>query len=184
METDKNPWCGDESKNFRAYCHPDVFRPVAPILYHNNGDGTFTDVTAKAGLSKVLGNGLGVAINDVDLDDWSDVVIANDATPQQLFRNNHDGSFTDIGARTGVAYDEDGKTYSGMGVSFNDYDNDGRPDIFIDNLPNQRYALYRNREEFLEYVTNSSGVGGSLRSTPVGALNSWTMTMTAGRIYL
>ena len=157
--TDKNPWCGDESKNFRAYCHPDVFRPVAPILYHNNGDGTFTDVTAKAGLSKALGNGLGVAINDVDLDNWSDVVIANDATPQQLLRNNHDGSFTDIGARTGVAYDEDGKTYSGMGVSFNDYDNDGRPDIFIDNLPNQRYALYRNREEFLEYVTNSSGVG-------------------------
>lgn len=157
---DKNPWCGDESKNFRAYCHPEVFTPIAPILYHNNGDGTFTDVTAKAGLSKAIGNGLGVAINDVDLDGWPDAVIANDATPQQLLRNNRNGAFTDIGARTGLAYDEDGKTYSGMGVSFEDYDNDGRPDIFIDALPNQRYALYRNREEFLEYVTNSSGVGG------------------------
>ncbi len=155
----KNPWCGDPSKNFRAYCHPDVFKPAAPILYHNNGDGTFTDVTAKAGLSKLAGNGLGIAFNDVDLDGWPDILIANDARPQQLFRNNRDGTFTDIGARTGLAYDEDGKTYSGMGLSFEDYDNDGRPDIFIDNLSNQRYALYKNNADFMDYVTNSSGVG-------------------------
>ena len=156
----KNPWCGDESKKFRAYCHPEVFRPMSHLLYHNNGDGTFTDVTERAGLSKLQGNGLGVAFNDVDLDGWPDILVANDASPQQLFRNNRDGTFTDIAVRTGLAYDDDGRAYSGMGLSFEDYDNDGRPDIFIDNLSNQRYALYKNIGGNFDYVTNSSGVGG------------------------
>ncbi|MGI8991224.1 MAG: CRTAC1 family protein [Bryobacteraceae bacterium] len=155
----KNPWCGDQSKNFRAYCHPDVFKPAAHILYRNNGNGTFTDVSGKAGFSKLPGAGLGIAVNDFDLDGWPDILIANDARPQQLFRNNRDSTFSEIGVRTGLAYDEDGKTYSGMGVSFEDYDNDGRPDVFIDNLSNQRYALYRNSSGFFDYTTNSSGVG-------------------------
>ncbi|MDQ6708326.1 MAG: CRTAC1 family protein, partial [Acidobacteriota bacterium] len=147
------------SKNFRAYCHPDEFKPATHILYRNNGDGTFTDVSEKAGFSKLPGAGLGVAINDFDLDGWPDILIANDARPQQLFRNNRDGTFSDVAVRTGVAYDEDGKTYSGMGASFEDYDNDGRPDVFIDNLANQRYALYKNSAGFFDYTTNSSGVG-------------------------
>jgi len=155
----KNPWCGDEARNFRAYCHPEVFPPSTHILYHNNGDGTFTDVSSKAGFSGKRGNGLGVTFNDFDLDGWPDILVANDALAQQLFRNNGDGSFTEIGVSTGLAYDEDGRTYSGMGVAFEDYDNDGRPDVFIGDLANQKYALYKNQKETFEYVTASTGVG-------------------------
>ncbi len=155
----KNPWCGDETRKFRGYCHPDVFKPAAHILYHNNGDGTFTDVTAKAGIAGLPGNGLGVTFNDFDDDGWPDILVANDAMPQQLFRNNRDGTFTEVGATTGLAYDEDGRTYSGMGVAFSDYDNDGAPDVFIGDLANQKYALYRNVKGNFDYVTSSSGVG-------------------------
>ena len=155
----KNPWCGDESRHFRAYCHPDVFKPATHILYHNNGDGTFTDVTEKAGLGRSPGNGLGVALNDFDGDGWPDLLVANDALPQQLFRNNRNGTFTDVAIPTGLAYDEDGQTYSGMGVAFEDYDNDGAPDVFIGDLANQKYALYRNNKGTFEYVTSSTGVG-------------------------
>ncbi|MDQ6676325.1 MAG: CRTAC1 family protein [Acidobacteriota bacterium] len=156
----QNPWCGDRARNFRAYCHPDIFPPVSHILYHNNGDGTFTDVSEKAGFTQHPGAGLGIAVNDFDLDGWPDIAVANDARPQQLFRNNGNGTFTEAGLSSGLAYDEDGNPYSGMGLGFEDYDNDGRPDIFIDNLANQRYALYKNRAGSFEYVTNSSGVGG------------------------
>jgi hypothetical protein len=155
----RNPWCGDESRHFRAYCHPEVFKPAAHVLYHNNGDGTFTDVTDKAGLARLRGNGLGVAFNDFDGDGWPDVLVANDALPQQLFRNNRDGTFAEIGGSAGLAYDEDGRTFSGMGVAFEDYDNDGWPDVFIGDLANQKYALYRNLKGAFEYATPSSGVG-------------------------
>jgi hypothetical protein len=155
----KNPWCGDESRKFRAYCHPDVFRPASPLVYHNNGDGTFTEVTAKAGFSGHPGNALGIDFNDFDLDGWPDILVANDALPQQLFRNNRDGTFTEIAESLGLAYDEDGRTYSGMGLSFADYDNDGRPDVFIGDLANQKYALYRNAGQAFDYVTNATGVG-------------------------
>ncbi len=155
----KNRWCGDEARNFRAYCHPDVFAPSTSILYHNNGDGTFTDVSSKAGFSGKPGNGLGVDFNDFDLDGWPDILVANDALPQQLFRNNGDGTFTETAESTALAYDEDGRTYSGMGVAFEDYDNDGRPDVFIGDLAAQKYALYKNQKESFEHVTPSTGVG-------------------------
>jgi hypothetical protein len=155
----KNRWCGDESRNFRAYCHPEMFAPATHILYHNNGDGTFTDVSKTAGFSGRPGNGLGVSINDFDLDGWPDILVANDALPQQLFRNNHNGTFTEVAETLGLAYDEDGRTYSGMGLAFEDYNNDGRPDVFIGNLANQKYALYKNQKDAFEYVTTSSGVG-------------------------
>lgn len=157
----KNPWCGDSSKGFRAYCHPNVFHPATYIVYHNNGNGTFSDVTAKSGFAAHPGNGLGIDINDFDRDGWPDIVVANDTLPQQLFRNNHDGSFTDMGEASGLAYDEDGKSYSGMGVSFEDYNNDGWPDVFIGDLANQKYAAYRSMKDgrTFEYVTNTSGVG-------------------------
>lgn len=159
----KNPWCGDQLKKLRGYCHPDVFEPATHLVYHNNGDGTFTDVTEKSGWSGHPGNGLGIAVNDVDLDGWSDILVANDAKPQQLFRNNHDGTFSEIALRTGLAYDEDGKTYSGMGVSFEDYNNDGWPDVVITNLANQRYALYRNAKGTFEYVTGPTHLGAITR---------------------
>ncbi len=158
----KNPWCGDASRNFRAYCHPSVFKPATYILYHNNGDGTFTDVTVASGFAAHPGNGLGVDINDFDHDGWPDILVANDTLPQQLFRNNHDGTFTEVGERSGLAFDEDGRTFSGMGVSFEDYNNDGWPDVFIGDLADQKYALYKafGDGKTFEYVTNTSGVGG------------------------
>ena len=155
----KNRWCGDEARQFRGYCHPEVFKPATHIVYHNNGDGTFTDVSEKAGFSRLPGNGLGIAFNDFDQDGWPDILVANDALPQQLFRNNHDGTFSEVAIGTGLAYDEDGRVFSGMGVAFEDYDNDGWPDVFIGDLANQKYALYKNRKGTFEYVTPSSGVG-------------------------
>ena len=156
----KNPWCGDRSRNFRAYCHPDVFQPATHVLYRNNGDGTFTDVSKDAGFTKPPGNGLGLAVNDFDHDGWPDILVANDALPQQLFRNNHDGTFQEVAVQTGLAYDADGRTYSGMGANFADYDNDGWPDIFICNLANQKYALYRNNAGEFEYITGPTKLGG------------------------
>jgi hypothetical protein len=154
-----NPWCGDRNAGIRAYCHPEVFQPVSHIVYHNNGDGTFMDMSEKAGLAALPGNGLGISFNDYDLDGWPDILVANDKVPQQLFRNKHDGTFAESALATGMAYDEDGATFSGMGVNFEDYDNDGWPDIFIGDLANQRYALYRNRKGIFEYVTGATGVG-------------------------
>jgi len=155
-----NPWCGDRAAGYRAYCHPGVFPPAVHVVYHNNGNGTFTDVTARSGLAAARGNGLGIAINDFDLDGWPDLLVANDALPQQLFRNNRNGTFTEVALDRGVAYDEDARTYSGMGVAFEDYDNDGWPDIFIDALSGQKYALYRNRKGLFDYVSGPTGVGG------------------------
>jgi hypothetical protein len=156
-----NPLCGDRKPGYRAYCHPDFFQPVTHILYHNNGDGTFTDVSARSGIGRHPGKGLGVAINDFNQDGWPDLMVANDSFPQQLFRNNRDGTFTETALALGLAYDEDGSTFAGMGVDFADYDNDGWPDVFVNALANQRYALYRNkRGESFDYVSGPSGVAG------------------------
>jgi hypothetical protein len=157
---EKNIWCGAHKSGYRAYCHPDQFAAASHILFHNNGDGTFTDVSKKSRIGLSPGKGLGIAINDFDLDGWPDILIANDSFPQQLFRNNHDGTFTEIGLKSGVAYDEDGSTFAGMGLDFEDYDNDGLPDVFIDALGNQKYALFHNVKGSFEYVTSPSGVGG------------------------
>ncbi len=154
-----NPWCGDGVAGNRSYCHPNVFKPVTHIVYHNNGDGTFTDVSDKAGLANLPGNGLGISFNDFNLDGWPDIIVANDKLPQQLFRNNHNGTFTEVALDTGLAFDEDGATFSGMGVNFEDYNNDGWPDVFIGDLGNQKYAVYRNRKGAFEYVTGQTGVG-------------------------
>jgi hypothetical protein len=155
-----NIWCGAHKPGYRAYCHPDQFKPVTHLLFHNNGDGTFTDVSQPSHIGGSPGKGLGVAINDFDLDGWPDILIANDSFPQQLFRNNRDGTFTELGLKSGVAYDEDGNTFAGMGLDFADYDNDGLPDIFIDALGNQKYALFHNAKGNFEYVTSPAGVGG------------------------
>ena len=155
-----NIWCGARKPGYRSYCHPDQFRPVSHLVFHNNGDGTFTDVSKSSGIGSAPGKGLGIAINDFDRDGWPDILIANDSFPQQLFRNNHDGTFTEIGLKAGLAYDEDGNTFAGMGLDFADYDNDGLPDVFIDALGNQKYALFHNTKGAFEYVTSPSGVGG------------------------
>jgi len=152
-------YCGDRKPGHRAYCHPDQFKPITHLLYRNNGDGTFTDVSKPTGIAAHPGKGLGVALNDYDLDGWPDILVANDSFPQQLFRNGGDGTFTEVALGLGAAYDDDGRTFAGMGLDFQDYDNDGRPDIFINSLARQRYALYRNNFTSFDYSTGATGLG-------------------------
>jgi hypothetical protein len=156
---DSNIYCGDRQKGYRAYCHPDEFKPTTHLVYHNNGDGTFTDVSRTSGLGASPGKGLGIAVNDFDRDGWPDIVVANDSFPEQLFRNNRNGTFTEVGAEMALAFDEDGKTFAGMGIDFADYDNDGWPDVFINSLASQRYALFRNQKGLsFDYVSGSTGI--------------------------
>ncbi len=158
----ENMPCGQPQHGQPAYCHPDVFKPASYLLFHNNKNGTFTDVTAESGFAGVSGRGLGSAINDYDGDGRPDILVANDAIAEQLLRNNGNGTFSEVGLQTGMAYDEDGHALSGMGVAFDDYDNDGWPDIFIDALANQKYALFRNAKGVFQY---SAGVTGLARIT-------------------
>ena len=153
-----NKWCGERG-HYRSYCHPKHFEPVPYLVYHNEGHGVFEDVSQASGFAKHRGKGLGIAINDFDHDGRIDIAVANDSFPQQLFRNAGDGRFDEVGLLVGVAYDEDGDTFAGMGLDFTDYDNDGWPDLFINALANERYALYRNKEGSFEYVTGPSQVG-------------------------
>ncbi len=156
----KNIYCGERKPGYRAYCHPDQFEPITHLLYRNNRDGTFTDVSQSAGISGHPGKGLGVAIADFDRDGWTDIFVANDSYPQQLFRNKGDGTFEEVALLAGLAYDEDGRTFAGMGTDFADYDNDGWPDVFVNALANQKYALFRNSKGVFEYVSGPSGVAG------------------------
>src|SRR2546421_2245311 len=152
-------WCGEHKEGFRSYCHPDIFQPVAPLVYHNDGNGRFTEVSQKIGLSKP-GKGLGIAIADYDRDGHMDLFVANDSTLEFLYHNKGDGTFEEVGLLSQVAVDGDGRTYAGMGVDFADYNNDGLPDIVVTSLANQRYALYKNDGDGLfSYVTITSGLG-------------------------
>ena len=156
----ENPWCGERKPGYRSYCHPKHFAPISHLVYRNNGDGTFTDVSDASGFASAPGKGLGIAFNDYDGDGWTDVLVANDSFPQQLFRNLGGRGFEELALLSGMAYDENGRTFAGMGADFADYDNDGRPDIFINALAHQRYALFRNDGELFEYVSDPTGVSG------------------------
>jgi len=152
-------WCGEHKEGFRAYCHPDFFKPISPLVYHNNKDGTFTEVSEKVGLAKP-GKGLGIALADYDRDGHVDLFVANDSMAEFLFHNKGDGTFEEVGLASQVAVDIDGRTYAGMGVDFADYNNDGLPDIVVTDLANQRYALYKNAGDgSFTYATSSAGLG-------------------------
>jgi hypothetical protein len=157
-----NRYCGEKKPGYRAYCHPDNFGGMANVLYRNQGDGTFADVSSKAGIADPRGKGLGVAFADYDADGFQDVYVANDSVQGFLHHNNGNGTFTELGLLLGVGFNEDGKTFAGMGVDFADYDNDGRPDIVVTDLSNERYRLFRQGGDgsFLD-VTQSSGIGAA-----------------------
>jgi hypothetical protein len=161
---DNNRYCGEKKPGYRAYCHPDNYEGVANILYHNNGDGTFTDVSTRAGIANPNGKGLGVAFADYDDDGFVDVYVANDSVPCFLYHNNGNGTFSEVGLLAGVAMNEDGKTFAGMGVDFADYDNDGHPDIVVTDLSNERYRLFRHNgkgDDSFRDATNISGLGAA-----------------------
>lgn len=129
----------------KSYCHPNKYHGEPPRLYHNNGDGTFTDVSTLSKLGAKAGNGLGVLCFDFNGDGWPDVFIANDSMENFLYVNRRDGTFQEIGIEAGVALSEDGSSEAGMGVDSADYDHDGRPDLFITHLDLQWNRLYHNR---------------------------------------
>ena len=153
-------WCGEHKQGYRSYCHPNEFQPVAPLVYHNDGNGHFTDITKQAGFAKP-GKGLGIAIADFNSDGLVDLFVANDSIPEFLYQNKGDGTFEEVGLFAGVGVDGDGHAYAGMGVDFTDYDNDGLPDIVVSDLAYQKYALYRNNGDgTFAYTSDSSGLGG------------------------
>lgn len=152
-------YCGEHREGFRGYCHPDVFPPIPLLVYHNDGNGHFTEVSHKLGLDKPA-KALGVGIADYDRDGRIDLYIANDSMQEFLFHQKPDGTFEEVGLEAGVAVNSEGQTYAGMGIDFADYDNDGWPDLMVTDLANQRYALYRNnRDGTFDYVSQSSGIG-------------------------
>lgn len=152
-------WCGEHKQAYRSYCHPEEFRAISPLVYHNDGNGHFTEITKLAGFAKP-GNALGIAIADFNGDGRIDVFIANDSIPEFLYQNKGDGTFAEVGLFAGVGVDADGHSYAGMGVDFADYDNDGLPDIVVSDLAYQKYALYRNDgDSTFSYVTDTAGLG-------------------------
>lgn len=151
-------WCGEHKEGNRSYCHPDLFKPIAPLVYHNNHDGTFTEVSEKIGICK-LGKGLGVTIADYDRDGHMDLFFSNDSVAQFLYHNKGDGTFEEVAVGAGVAVDANGHTYAGMGVDFADYNNDGWPDIVVTDLGNQGYALYQNNGDgSFTYTSHTTGI--------------------------
>jgi hypothetical protein len=158
-----NPYCGFKKPGYRMYCDPRMFDGKADLLYRNNGDGTFTDVSRAAGIANPAGKGLGVAIGDVDNDGWPDIYIANDGVRNFLYHNQRDGTFTDIAYGAGVGFDSNGKPQAGMGVEIADYDGDGLADIFVTNFSDELNTLYRNLGKLqFDDVTEKAGLGSAL----------------------
>jgi enediyne biosynthesis protein E4 len=152
-------WCGEHREGYRGYCHPDVFQGISMLVYHNDGNGHFTECAHKLGLDKPA-KALGIAIADYDQDGRIDLFVANDSMQEFLFHQKKDGTFEEVGLESGVAVNAEGQTYAGMGVDFDDYNNDGWPDLIITDLANQRYALYANAgESTFNYTSFTSGVG-------------------------
>ncbi|HEY6291522.1 MAG TPA: CRTAC1 family protein [Terriglobia bacterium] len=141
---DNNKWCGEHRPGYRGYCHPDVYHGQTPTLYHNNGDGTFTDVSKSSGVGAKPGNGLGVVTFDYDDDGWQDIFIANDSMENFLLHNNRDGTFREVGYLAGVAVSGDGKTEAGMGTDAADATGNGRLDLVVTHLDFEQARFYRN----------------------------------------
>ena len=147
-----------EIDGVRTYCAPGNFKGTPNILYRNNGDGTFTDVSQQSHIARYVGKGMGVAFADYDGDGFTDVFVSNDTFPNFLLHNNGDGTFTDVALELGVAYTSAGSLVAGMGAEFRDLDNDGRPDIFHTAMFGNTFPIYRNTGTQFDDVTETSGM--------------------------
>jgi len=158
-------------KGIPVFCGPGGVQQEAYRLYHNNGDGTFTDVSESSGVSKVKpGYPLGVSAADFDYDGWPDIYVACDTSPALLFRNNHDGTFTERGLQAGVMFNEDGREQGGMGLGIGDYDNDGALDIFKTHFSDDTNVLYHgNARGHFTDVTTRAGLAVETRFVGWGA---------------
>ena len=149
----------------RVACGPPGLDGGKNILFHNNGDGTFADISEKSGILKTAGTyGLGVLVADFDNDGWPDIYVANDSTSSTLYKNNHDATFTDVAIEAGAAYSPDGKPQAGMGISAADYDCDGNLDIVKTNFAGDTSSLYRNLGNMVfDDQTFQAGLGRNTR---------------------
>jgi len=147
-------FCSLDGKE-KSYCTPEAYRGATCWLFHNRGDGTFEDVTAKSGVFDSSSKSLGVAMLDYDNDGWPDLFVANDTQPNRLYRNQRDGTFQDVAVKAGVAFSEDGKARAGMGVDAGDYDNSGIPGLVVTNFDNEMLGLYRGTKSGI-YVDQAS----------------------------
>ena len=157
--------CSLDTKN-KSYCTPELYKGQSGTLFHNKGNGGFEDVTKKAGLYDPTGKSLGIALIDVDNDGWMDLFVTNDTQANKLYRNNHNGTFTEMALEAGVAYSDAGKKRAGMGTDAEDYDSTGRQSLVIGNFTNESLSLYHNDGSGL-FSDNSvaSGIASSSASS-------------------
>jgi enediyne biosynthesis protein E4 len=156
---DKDLFCTLDGKS-KSYCTPESYKGQSLTLYRGRADGTFEDVTEKAGLKDARAKSLGLAALDFDGDGWPDLFVANDTQPNKLYRNNGNGTFTDVGVTAGIAYGETGVARAGMGTDAGDYDGSGRPSLVVGNFSNEMLGLYHNEGKglFIDEAP-TSGVG-------------------------
>jgi enediyne biosynthesis protein E4 len=155
-------YCSLDNKN-KSYCTPQTYKGQSSTLFHNKGNGTFENVTQRAGLLDPTSKSLGVALLDYDNDGFLDLFVSNDTEPNKLYRNNHDGSFTDVAVAAGVAYSDAGTVRAGMGTDAADYDHSGKQSLVVGNFTNEGMALYRNDGSGL--FTNEAAATGISRMT-------------------
>jgi len=159
FDEDHPALCGDSRPGYRAYCHPDSFSGASMKLYHNNGDGTFTDVTKKAGLENPDGKSLAVVLADLNGDGWPDIFIANDTQRNFIYLNSGDGTFRDVTYTSGAGFSEDGKPEAGMSADAADLTNTGKMDLFVSHLDFELNRLYRgNGDGTFTDATIASGI--------------------------
>ena len=166
------PRCGTAEK--QSYCHPKAYPGLPGQLFHNNHDGTFTDVSQASGIGRHIGKGMGVVFADIDGDGLTDIFVANDSVRNFLFRNRGDGTFQEIGLEAGVALRDDGFAIAGMGGDLRDFDNDGMPDLVVSGILNDSFFLFRNlgkRSLFEDFALRSGLTIGTKQ------LTGWSLGM-------
>ena len=164
VDFDKSKNLPCEADNKPGYCIPRLYKPMASWLFHNNGNGTFTDVSKSSGIGNYLGKAWGVVATDINNDGRMDLFVANDTTQNFLFLNRGNGHFDEVGTVAGVAYSEAGRPRSGMGVDSADYNEDGWMDLFVANIDHEMYSLYQNdHDESFDDQAGSNGIASATR---------------------
>ena len=164
-------FCGDNKMGKRYYCIPRIFKPMPGKLFHNNGDGTFTDVSKKSKIADSLGKEFGAVATDINNDGWMDLFVANDTVANFLFLNKKDGTFEEIGLPAGVAYSDSGQPRSGMGVDAADFDGDGWQDLFVANIDQELFSLYKNSGDPKDITFTDEAAGDIGQATRL--LSGW-----------
>jgi len=169
FDKSKQIFCGNKDTGAHYYCAPSVVKPLPCWLFHNNGDGTFTDVSRSSGIGNLPARAWGVVAADINSDGWMDLFVSNDKLPNFLLVNRGKGKFEEVGAFAGVAYNSFGSTRSGMGVDAADFNEDGLVDLFVGNIDHEIFSLYRNAgNESFDDVALPSGIG-----KPTQLLSGW-----------